>query len=80
MRNDSHQTAGKRYLKIRPLCGKKGLGRSFVYAAIKTLGFPAPVKLAPRLAVWDEDEVDAWIAKRAAARNQAGAEAPAKAA
>jgi prophage regulatory protein len=35
--------------------------------------FPKPVQLGPGRIAWLEDEVDAWIAARAAARNNSAA-------
>lgn len=62
--------SGCQMLRIRDVCRKTTLSRSFVFAAVARGDFPRPVKLAPRAAAWDEAEVDAWIAERAALRGR----------
>ncbi len=41
-----------------------GLGRSTLYARIKSGGFPAPVNIGVRAVAWRADAVIAWIDSR----------------
>jgi predicted DNA-binding transcriptional regulator AlpA len=47
-------------------------GRMTLKRLIDTQGFPAGILISPNARAWDEDEVDAWIASRPAARKAAG--------
>ena len=42
---------------------------------IKTQGFPPGIKIGPNTRAWPEDQVEAWLAARAAATEAADAEA-----
>ena len=66
-----HATVTPRILRLREVCLQIGLGRSAVYAAIQEGRFPRPVQLGPRAVGWIEEEVNAWIAARMAARDRA---------
>lgn len=46
-----------------------GLGRSSIYAFIRSKEFPPPIKIGPRASAWDDAEVDAWLAGRKALRD-----------
>ncbi|MDX9690649.1 MAG: AlpA family transcriptional regulator [Alphaproteobacteria bacterium] len=48
---------------------KTALSRSTIYALIKERSFPHPIPLGRRAVGWVESEIDAWIEKRAAIRN-----------
>lgn len=63
----------RRLLRIREICAKTSLSRSFIFALVARGAFPAPIKLAPRAAVWDEALVDRWIDERAAESDAARA-------
>ena len=54
--------------RLPTVLARTGLSRSSVYAAIASGGFPQPIKLSARAIGFLSAEVDAWIAKRAAAR------------
>lgn len=56
-----------RLLRLPDVILITGLGRSSVYAAISSYGFPGPVKLGRRSA-WPESEVRGWIESRKADR------------
>ncbi len=40
-------------------------GKTTIYAKIKTDGFPKPVKLSPKNALWDMEKVHAWMMSKA---------------
>jgi prophage regulatory protein len=59
-----------RILRSRAVCEKAGFrGSSTLYAAMDGQGFPRPIALGPRSVGWIEEEVDAWIQARIAARD-----------
>lgn len=66
---------GDRLLRLESVLKKTGMGRASLYKCILEGSFPAPVKLKPkgRAVAWVEREVDTWVAKRIAERDQAGA-------
>lgn len=59
--------AGRRMLRIDQVTDRVGVGRTTVYALIRTHGFPQGVRISKARVVWPEDEVDAWLAARIAA-------------
>lgn len=59
--------AGIRRVIRRPeLIAKTGLSRTTLYMLERAGEFPTGWALTPRCRVWDEAEVDAWLAKRRA--------------
>lgn len=46
------------------------LGRSEIYRRIAAGSFPSPIKLGVRASAWISTEIDDWIAKRIAERDQ----------
>lgn len=61
-------TPTRRILRLPALTEKVQASRDSIYRWAKTCGFPRPIKLGQRASGWYEDEVDAWLAKRAATR------------
>jgi prophage regulatory protein len=57
-------TPPKRILRIRQVCEKTGMSRAWIYRAIKSGGFPAPLRLSIRSIGWEEKMVDSWISTR----------------
>jgi prophage regulatory protein len=51
----------KRLMRIRQVTETTGLSKSAIYRNIATLGFPRPVRIAPRSVAWVEAEVQDWI-------------------
>jgi prophage regulatory protein len=58
-----------RVLRFAEVRQKTGLGRDSIYRLPKTGGFPRPFKLSLRASGWYEHEIDEWIEKRAATRD-----------
>jgi prophage regulatory protein len=54
-------------LRKPEICNKTGLGATTIYYLEKKGDFPQHFMLTPRTAVWNEDEVDQWLAERQAA-------------
>lgn len=57
----------KRFLRRRQVCAKVGLGATRLWELERAGDFPARIVLTPRCVVWDEGQIEAWMAKRAAA-------------
>ena len=58
----------KRLLRLLDVRRGVGLSRSEIYRLIALGKFPKPVPLGERAVAWDNDEVQAFIAERIAAR------------
>ena len=62
---------GLRLLTRRDVLAKARIGKSQLFALIKSGDFPQPVKFGERNTRWRSDEIDEWIesvsARRAAA-------------
>lgn len=54
----------ERLLRIRDVCFLTGLGRSTLYAKVKSESFPPAVQLHGTCVAWKLSEVEAWIASR----------------
>jgi prophage regulatory protein len=65
----------RRTLRVRHVATTLDVGVSSVWRMVKEDDqFPRPFKLSPRVTVWDSDELDSYIQKKAALRNTGGAE------
>ena len=53
-----------RYLRIQDVKNKTKLCKSHIWEQVKKNNFPQPIKLSPRVTVWDEDELDSWMRKQ----------------
>jgi prophage regulatory protein len=63
----------RRVLRLPDVIAKSGLGRDSVYRGGHEGWFPKPIKLSERASGWFEDEIDAFLEKRAAERDQSAA-------
>jgi prophage regulatory protein len=61
---------GLRYLRLRELCKRVGVGHSTIYRMMAAGEFPRQVKLFERTSVWIESEVEAFMKARIAERDQ----------
>lgn len=59
---------GLQILKIGKVCIKCDSSRSFIYKAIRELGFPKPIRLGVKASGWRECDIDSWLASRAEAK------------
>ncbi|HDR9017870.1 AlpA family transcriptional regulator [Burkholderia multivorans] len=55
-------------MRMKDVVKKIGLCRATVYAMIKRGEFPRPIRIGERATGWRESELEAWLAKRSAAR------------
>jgi|GEM_PF-1384243 len=54
----------KHYLKFPALSLKLGgRSRASIHRDMRDRGFPKPINLGPNSVVWDEEEVEAWVAR-----------------
>ncbi|HEL5310942.1 helix-turn-helix transcriptional regulator [Stenotrophomonas maltophilia] len=53
---------GERFLRKPDVLSRTGISRSHLYWLMKRGRFPASIPLSPRVTVWLESDVDAWIA------------------
>jgi prophage regulatory protein len=53
-----------RTIRLPEVLTKTGLSRTHVYRLIQNASFPAPHKLSERVSVWNEAEIDAWLAQK----------------
>lgn len=63
----------RRALRLKDVIRKVGLGRDSIYRGAKEGWFPKPIKLSERASAWFEDEIDAFLEKRGAERDQQAA-------
>ena len=50
----------KRLLRLPEVMERTGLGKSTIYAWMKIGKFPKNIKLATKIAVWNEAEIEKW--------------------
>jgi prophage regulatory protein len=63
-------------LRTNEVLRRVGISRQRIYALMRGGRFPAPVKAydGGRSSFWRDDEIEAWISSRTAARDQVAAE------
>lgn len=62
----------RRALRLPQVIDKVGFGRDTVYRGEREGWFPKHFKLSQRASAWFEDEIDAFLERRAAERQQEG--------
>jgi prophage regulatory protein len=62
-----HDT-NERFLTLKEVQYKTGLGRTTVYKMIKEGDFPAQIQVGPRAVRWLQTEVDRWMFSRVEGR------------
>ncbi len=48
------------FLRITEVMKKTGIAKSTIWLWVKEKKFPKPIKLSPRITVWDEDSINEW--------------------
>lgn len=61
----------RKILRLPAVKEKTGLGRDSIYRGGREGWFPTRIKITSRASGWFEDEIDSWIAARAAERTSA---------
>lgn len=64
----THTPQELRFIRLREVCRKTGLGKSSIYALKAEGKFPETVSLGARAVAFVEAEVDQWLADRLAER------------
>jgi prophage regulatory protein len=74
-RLSTHATAGagRRMLRLPVVIERTGLQRSAIYEAIERGDFPKPVRIGLRAVAWLESEVEGWIDRKLAQRQELAA-------
>lgn len=67
MENNETRTS---FIKIGKVIERVGLSRAQIYKMVANGDFPRQINLTSRSVAWTENEIDAWIASRCAARNK----------
>lgn len=62
-------TPNRRVLRLPATIEKSGLRRDSIYRGGREGWFPKPIKISERASGWFEDEIDDFLAKRAAERD-----------
>lgn len=57
------QKLGK-LLRLPRVMDITALGKSSIYACVKSGTFPTPVRLSVRAVGWREDDIDKWVSER----------------
>ena len=52
-------------LRLPKIQEEFGLKKTAIYTLIKERGFPKPIKLSDRIAVWDREAIEKWIKSHA---------------
>jgi prophage regulatory protein len=68
--NAASKPTDLRYLRLRHVCERVGVGATTIYKMMATGAFPRQVKLSVRTAAWIESELEAFMNVRIAERDQ----------
>lgn len=52
------------FLRIKEVMKKTGIARSTIWLWVSEDKFPKPIKLSPRITVWEEQKVEEWKANK----------------
>lgn len=52
-----------KFLRIKDVMDKTGIARSTIWLWVSEDKFPKPIKLSPRITVWDSDKIEEWMSK-----------------
>lgn len=53
-----------KFLRITGVMEKTGLAKSTIWLWVKEERFPQPIKLSPRVTVWEEERIDLWMSTK----------------
>ncbi len=60
----SVSNTSRRALRFLKVADKTGLSKTHIYRLIQAGKFPRGHKLSERVSVWDEAEIDNWLAEK----------------
>lgn len=64
------QTRRSRVSRIQDVTEQLGISKMTLRRWVEDGKFPRPIRLGPNSIAWLNDEIDAWLEERAAAREQ----------
>ncbi len=50
-----------KYLRITDVIKKLSVSRSAILQWSREGSFPKPIKLSPKVTIWDEEKIDEWV-------------------
>ncbi|TLP36951.1 helix-turn-helix transcriptional regulator [Arcobacter arenosus] len=50
-----------KFLRITSVMDRTGLAKSTIWLWVKENKFPKPIKLSPRITVWEEEKIVGWM-------------------
>ena len=53
-----------KFLRIKDVMDKTGIARSTIWLWVSEDKFPKPIKLSPRITVWENSKLDDWMQER----------------
>ncbi len=53
-----------KFLRITSVIEKTGLAKSTIWLWVSENKFPQPIKLSPRITVWEEDKINKWMKQK----------------
>jgi prophage regulatory protein len=68
-RNDTTSKVARRLIRWAEVKKRTGLSRTTIWREVRARRFPPPVSMSPGTSAWVEEEIDAAIEQRIAARN-----------
>ena len=51
------------FLRIKDVMKMTGIAKSTIWLWVSEGKFPKPIKLSPRITVWDSDKIEEWMSK-----------------
>jgi len=51
------------FLRIKEVVKKTGIAKSTIWLWVSENKFPKPIKLSPRITVWEEEKINYWMTK-----------------
>ena len=52
-----------KFLRIKDVMDKTGIAKSTIWLWVKEEKFPKPIKLSPRITVWENEKIDEWMSR-----------------
>ena len=49
------------FLRIKDVMKKTGIAKSTIWLWVSEGKFPKPIKLSPRITVWESNKIDEWM-------------------
>ncbi|RXJ79519.1 AlpA family transcriptional regulator [Arcobacter sp. F2176] len=53
-----------KFIRIQEVMKKTGIARSTLWLWVNEKKFPQPIKLSPRITVWEEEKIENWMKEK----------------